>query len=225
MMDKEEIKRREWLKQASFKEKMKYYSSYYTIPLIITLFFAAVGISFVRTFIIHKESALYVTLVNFAALKEDSAAIADPFAKEHINTRRQEIVIDNSSYISADESEVNVLKYGYEDEQRLMTFVFTGLIDIMISGDDVIERYAEKQWFDDLSTFMDADMLAEFEKEGRILKYGGVPIAVRTDDSALLNDNYYYNGRKTDGLYAAFTANSEHRELAVEFLQYLLDGK
>ncbi len=223
MMDKEEEKRREWLKHASPKEKREYYRYYYTVPVLIVIAVAAVVISYARTALTQKDPALYVTLVNFAALKDDSGAMADSFAAEHINTKKEEIAIDNSSYISANETEENFIKYGYEDEQRLMTFVYTGLIDIMISGDDIIERYAQQQWFDDLRTILDADTYAELEEEGRILTYEGIPVAVNIDDSELLTENYYYSGEGASGIYAAFPANSEHRELGVSFLLYLIN--
>ena len=116
----------------------------------------------------------------------------EPFAREHINTRKQEIVIDSSSYISSDKNEINFVKYGYEDEQRLFSMVMTGEIDLFITGEDVINRYAEQEWFDDLRTILNASDLSELEN--RILSHNGIPIAIRIDESSILNEYYFYNG-------------------------------
>jgi ABC-type molybdate transport system substrate-binding protein len=120
-------------------------------------------------------------------------------------------------------NEVNFIKYGYEDEQRLFAMVMTGEIDLFITGEDVIERYAESEWFDDMRTFLPEEDLKRYESEDRVLEYKGVPIAVKVDDSAILKEYFYYNGRQDVEVYAGFPAGSTQRRLAGEFVQYLLD--
>ena len=97
----------------------------------------------------------------------------------------------------------------------------TGEIDLLITGEDVIERYAAQDWFDDLRDILDEKALADYESSKDIKYWKGVPIAIRIDSSRKLDTYYYYNGKEHTDIYVAFTANSAHRELAAAFVSYL----
>lgn len=216
---------REAIRHAPFEKKLEYFKDYYLLPTILILVTAGIAGAFLYSYFSQKAPALYVTLVNFNTLEESSEGMTKPFAEEHINTRREEIFIDNSSFISADENEINFIKYGYEDEQRLFSMVMTGTIDLFITGEDVIDRYAEQEWFDDLRTVYDEAQLKELEAEGRIKYRNNVPVAVNIEDSEILKQYYYYNGSAGVEIYAGFPAGSEHRPMAVQFVNYLLSRR
>ncbi len=215
---------REAVKHASTSVKLQYFKDYYLLKTIIILFVLILGGSYIYSVVTAKDTALYVVLVNFNALQESSETMTAPYAEQYINTKKEEIIVDNSSFISADENEINFVKYGYEDEQRLFSMIMTGNLDLFISGEDILNRYAEQDWFDDLNGVLDADQLAAWEAEDRILYWNGKPVAVKVTDSAALNENYFYNGVQGEELYAGFPANSPHREQAVQFLQWLISG-
>ena len=98
----------------------------------------------------------------------------------------------------------------------------SGSLDFMASGEDVMERYAAQEWFDDLSQILDPALLEDLEKEGKILYRGDVPVAVSLDDSALVRENYEYKGKEGEALYGGFPAGSQRRDLAVLFLTFIL---
>lgn len=214
-------KEREALKDAPFSKKLEYFRDYYLMKTIVIVLVLAISGSFLYNFFFRKQIALYVTLVNFSLIQESAEGLTDPFAQENINTKKQEIFVDSSSYISSDQNEINFIKYGYEDEQRLFSMVMTGDMDLFISGKDVLERYSEQKWFDDLSTIEGGQELMK-ENEDGILVQNGIPIAVKLGDSSLLMKYYYYNGKQGEEVYAAFPTGSSHRDLAVKFLRYLM---
>ena len=84
--------------------------------------------------------------------------------------------------------------------------VMTGELDLFITGEDVIERYAEQEWFDDLHAIVSESVFEQREKEDRVLSYKGIPIAVKITESKRLSEYYYYNGKQGVELYAAFPA-------------------
>jgi hypothetical protein len=212
---------RESIKTASFSKKLAYFKDYYLLKTIAVLVALILAVSFLVNYFSAKETALYVTLVNFTELNETSDGLKTPFAEKYLNPKKQEVIVDHSSFISADENEINFVKYGYEDEQRLFTMVMEGDLDLFISGKDILERYGEATWFDDLSTVLSASELEKYKDS--ILYQNGIPIAVRIPESSVLNKYYFYSGRETDGIYAGFPAGSKHRETAVNFLLYLLE--
>ena len=213
---------REAIRHAPLSKKLEYFKDYYLLKTLIILFVTILFGTYLFRVITAKETALYVTLVNFSELQESSDGLTAPFAKEHINAKKEEIFIDSSSYISADMNETDFIKYGYEDEQRLFAMVMTGDIDLFITGEDVIGRYTEQQWFEDLRTILPDEDYSRYEAEDRILYSDGVPVAVKLDSSSLLNEYYYYNGRQGVDICAGFPAGSLKRELAAAFLEYLL---
>jgi len=213
---------RESIRNAPFEKKVQYFRDYYLMPLIVTLFFVGLGGAFIYNYFSQKETALYIAMVNFNSIRDSVKEMTQPFAEEHINTRRQQIYLDYSSFISADENEVNFLKYGYEDEQRLFSMVMTGEMDLFISGEDVVDRYCQQEWFEPLDQVLSSEDFSRYSEEKRILYRNEKPVAVRVDDAALLKEYFFYNGRQGETVYAAFPTNSIRRPLAAEFLAYLL---
>ena len=214
---------RETIKNAPFSKKLEYFKDYYLLKTILVL--AVLGLlgSLIMNWFSKKEIVLYVTLVNFNLIQESSDGLIAPFAEENINTKKEEIFLDSSSYISSDSNEINFIKYSYEDEQRLFSMVMTGDLDLFISGGDVIARYAEQQWFEDLDTVIRTEGMSAAEEDA-ILYWNGTPVAVKIPESSILMKYYAYNGNETEAVYAAFPTGSTHRRLAVLFLSYLLEN-
>ena len=213
---------REQIKKAPFPQKVQYFKDYYLLPTIFIVFVSVVMILLLRSTIFRHPESLSVTMINFMA--EDSAEenVKKAFEKKALKSKKDYIAIDSNTYIAADTEESELIKYGYEDEQKLLSLVMSGSLDLVVSGQDVIERYIEQDWFDDLRTILDPDFVKSLDGEGKLLYAGNVPVAVCVDDSSLLTSNYTYKGKEGVSLYAAFPANSKRRELAAEFLLFLM---
>ncbi|MCR5294613.1 MAG: hypothetical protein K6E30_05495 [Lachnospiraceae bacterium] len=212
---------REAIRHASLSKKFGYFKDYYLIPLLIGLAAAAFIIALAWSVLSQKEEVLYVSLINFADLGEADAAVKEPFEEAYINSRKEKITVDRSIYISSNPNEANFVKYGYEDEQKLLTLTMTGSIDLLVSGEDIIERYAAQGMFEDLREIAGEDWLAPYEEAGKLLYYGDLPVALSLRDSEIFNGAYYYSGEEDAGVYAAFPAGAARRELALSFLEFL----
>ena len=216
---------REKIKTASPEKKWQYFKDYYLKWVIGIGIGAVIVIYFVVSIITKKDDVLSVLFINFAELPSAEEQVLQPFTEKYVeDPKKQQILLDTSSHISAGEvsdNAANYMKYGYEDEERVMALAYSGGIDLMISGQDVIERYMEAEWFIPLDRVLDADTLAQYDAEGRLLYFEDVPVAVCVDTAKLLNDNYIYDGEGTPSLYAAFGGGSKHMELAVEFLKFI----
>ncbi len=213
---------REQIKHAPLSKRIEYFKDYYLVPVLIVIAAVVFAIFLVTSVLFKKQEVLYVSMVNFADLGEAEANLVAPFEQSHINTKKEEIIVDRSTSISTERGETNFVKYNYESEQKLLTLVLAGEIDLFVSGEDVVEHYAEQDWFDDLGTILDRTVLEGLDDDGNILYYNGVPIGVSLDDSELLAENYYYIGEQEGPVYAVFPAGSGRREMAVEFLRYLM---
>lgn len=213
---------REQIKHAPLPKRLEYFKDYYLLPVGIGVAAVIFIIVLAVSVLTKKEEALYVSLINFADLGAADENLVKPFEERYIDTKKQEVIVDISSFISTEDEEINFVKYNYESEQKLLTLVMAGEIDLIVSGGDVIEHYEEQEWFDDLRTILGEETLKELDDDGLILYDNDVPIAVSLEKSAIFRENYYYNGEQDGTIYAAFPAGPENRDLAVLFLNYLL---
>lgn len=213
---------REQIKTAPLPKKIQYFKDYYLIPTLFTVFVVTVAVLVLKSTIFRREESLYVCMVNFAAAEEAEENVTEAFEKKALSDKKDYIVVDSNTYIAVDEEESDLIKYSYVDEEKLLAMVMSGSLDFLASGQDVVERYMEQDWFDDLSGILDPDLLRKLEEEDRILYKGSVPVAVSLDGSALVTGNFEYRGKKGEALYGGFPAGSQRRELAARFLDFLL---
>jgi hypothetical protein len=215
---------REQIKNASPEKKWQYFKDYYLKWVIGGAIGVALVIWFIVSMVTKKDEVLNVLFINFAELDTADAQIEQPFTEQFVqNPKKEMIILDASSHIAVGDVSDNMamVKYTYQDEERLMALAYTGGIDLMISGQDVIERYTEAGWFVSLTDVLDADTIAAYAAEDRVLYYEEIPVAICMDTAELFNANYVYNGEGTPSLYAAFGGGSEHVALAVEFLKFI----
>ena len=151
--------KREKIRTASAKEKWKYFTDYYLVWTLIGLAVMTVSIAFLYSVLSQKEDALYVSLVNFAPLDSAENRVEKAFSELALDDiRHSKITIDTSESIAAgmreddmeqenadDPSLSEIMKYSYEDEQKLATLAMTGSMDMMITGEDVFMKYAMQE--------------------------------------------------------------------------------
>ena len=213
---------REQIKTAPLSKKLQYFKDYYLMTTLFAAFVIIVMVLLLRSTVFRRRESLYVCMVNFQAAEEADREVAEAFARQAFSNKKDYVRIDANTYIAVDEAEADLIKYSYEDEEKLLAMVMSGSLDFMASGEDVMERYAAQDWFDDLSQILDPALLEDLEKEGKILYRGDVPVAVSLDDSALVRENYEYKGKEGEALYGGFPAGSQRRDLAVLFLTFIL---
>ena len=213
---------REQIKTAPLPKKIQYFKDYYLVPTVFIAFVVTVAILVLKSTIFRRAESLYVCMVNFAAAEQAEENVTEAFEKTALSDKKDYIVVDSNTYIAVDEEESNLIKYSYVDEEKLVAMVMSGSLDFLASGRDVVERYMEQDWFDDLTGILDPELLRKLEEEDRILYKGSVPVAVSLEESALVRDNFVYRGKEGEALYGGFPAGSQRRELAAGFLKFLL---
>ena len=181
------------------------------------------------TIIFHKKEMLYVGLINYLDRGLAEEELIKPFEQAYLeDTKKQSITIDNSN-ILAESDEVgntqtvgmtDVAKYTYEEEQKVAMVIMVRQMDLMISGEDVVERYIAQDVIRPLSDVYTEAEIKRFEEAGLLKYYNDVPVGICMDASQKLEDSYYYGGVPVEHVYAVFTYG-EHMELAKQFLEYL----
>ena len=217
---------REKIKTAPLKVKWKYFQEYYLKTTIGIIAVVAILVAVLVTTLTHKEEMLYVCLINYDVnleFNEDDLII--PFEQENLeNTKKQEITVDSNENVLGEGKEAasaeSMIRYTYEDEQKITMVIAIGQMDLMISGEDVIDKYVPRDVVKPLDEVYSRAELKKFEDAGLVKYYQGKPVAICMDDSENLNKYYYYVGEKIDHYYAAFTYGA-HSDLAKKYLEYL----
>lgn len=146
---------------------------------------------------------------------EDVSGILAQESEDGMNTQ----VSENEG----DYSIMDTVKYGYEDEQKLAVLTVTGTCDLIITGDDLFRQFMAQGYFSPLSEMYSETQLQVLEDADRLLYQDGVAVGIYMDDSPVLKDGFFYNGEGNPRIAAGYLANSSHKELAVEFVDFL-DG-
>ncbi len=219
---------RDKIKNAPLKAKWKYFVDYYLVKTLIILGVVALVIGVIVTILTKKDTVLYVSLVDFVDGGIAESEIKKPFTERYVaDPRKEEIVLDctlQSDYTRSDDAESGVYGVSYEDEMR-QTMLMAGDVDLMISGEDALQRYGENGFLKPLKEVYSASDLEGFEQAGRLKYVDGEAMALRLEGVPLLTENYRYVGAGKDQaeIFVSFP-HGEHTDMALLFLDFL-EGK
>lgn len=222
---------REKIKKAPLKAKWKYFCDYYLKWVIGGGIAIGILIAVIVTTVTHKTEMLYVSLINFRTIGFVEQDLEIPFSEAYLeDTKKEEITLDSTCTILGMKAEIAAQSgeqgdyslYNYEDEQKISMVLVVGQMDLMISGEDVIDKYAVSDYLKPLTEVYSSTEIKELEDKG-LLKYkDDVPIAVCMDDVKKLTDYYQYIGTKGDHLYVAYTYGT-HNDLAKKFVAFMMN--
>ena len=128
----------------------------------------------------------------------------------------EELKIEGAKTMSREEREPVILQRAYEEWGHDMGMHMHGMFAFAIWDGEKQELFCLRDPFGTKPFYY------YLTEEGKLLYAGNVPVAVCVDDASLLTSNYTYKGKEGVSLYAAFPANSKRRDLAAEFLLFLM---
>ena len=219
---------RDKIKAAPLKVKAKYFADYYlkwTLAGLAILIFLVIMIVNLVT---KKEEMLYVSFVNFRDRGLVEENVSQVFVQQYVeDPKKQDITLDYNLYILADENtnltdEEALRKYSFSDQQKLSMLLMAGEVDLMVTGEDVLSRFAENDYVLPLEEVYSEAELQPLKDAGLLLMSKGKAVGICVDGSQLVKDNLEYNGENKDTIkiYAGFCSN-KRLEMAKQFLGFL----
>lgn len=209
------------LKDASAKEKLNYFWYYYKWHVIIAAAAVVLLVSLIHDIVTRKDTAFHVAVINHASLtgaaENYTGELADYLG---IDTAEEEVVIDSTYRISFSAYS----RQSINSSEKLMAQAASGSLDSMISDEESFAQYAQNFFFLDLTSVLSKE---EIDSLKPYLYYsetddGIVPLGVYLDNCTQFLETY----RPADNTRSVFgiVANTEHTELAVRFLHFLLQN-
>lgn len=237
---------REKIKNASFKDKVKYYTYYYkwhAFVVIAVIALVAIWIHDVKT---HKENALFAALLNNVTLDSESTLYKDYADYAGIDLEKYQIILDNTLNIdptATDEMSVS-------SSQRMMVYTAAAELDTIIGGEDIFPDYAYNGIFHDLRDILSEEQIKAYEPyfyyvdrtvvetileaqtnmESTVISEipdptkpeemeDPVPVGIFVTNCQKLRDDYLFKGESAIGVLT----NAPHPENSLKFIDFLFE--
>ena len=150
---------RQALKNGTLKQKLAYFWDYYKLHLIIVIIVVASAVSIVHQAVTKRDTALYALFLNGSTndfLADESLNTAAFAEYAGIDEEEYQILYDTSVHIgdgAADE---------YTSVQKLMVYIASEELDVIVSDPDSMQLYAYQGDFQDLREFLSPEQLNRY---------------------------------------------------------------
>lgn len=150
---------REALRHGTPKEKISYFVYYYKWHVIIAVFVIIAVSVFVNQLLSRRDTAFYIALINAVDIAPTEPE-EDSFAKySGINTDKEAVVYDTDMLIDFN----SMSPISIESAQKFVVYLAAAEMDVVVSGEDVIQKYAHNETFYDLTKFLTDEQIEKYK--------------------------------------------------------------
>ncbi len=176
-------KEREKIKNAPLKEKLSYFWCYYKWHTIGILIGIGAVISIVYSIVTHKDIAFYSVMLNSYGLESAKEYTENVAEYLEIDTTHDKVLFDSEMFIdhnSRDQQTVSA-------SQKIMVYLATSEIDMMITDVNSLQHYAYLDTFTDLREFLTPEQVDKYMDRFYYIDYK----VISSKQSADENDAQY----------------------------------
>ena len=250
MTEKERVKaqRKEYLENATFKQKLLYFWEYYKIHTIVVLLIVIIVSNFIYHKVTDPELILNGLFLNIYNTQSETSAsdLGKEFLElQGIDTNEYNVSFNEGLYLTGDDST------DYETSQAVWVQCAAGAVDFIVSPEEHLLDYAYNEYFTDLTTvlseeqiekykpyllYIDGAVVEEIDKASEDLNneteivlpdctrpeemQEPIPVFIDMTKCEKLLEVY---GSATDSLVFGILVNASAPELTIDFLDYLME--
>ncbi len=209
------------MKGKSLKEKFQYFWEYYRVATLIIILAVIFVANLIYTIVTAKDSAFYAILINGYTTMDTETYMEGFEEYAQIDTKQYTATLEANFTI--DENSMD--SYTAANIQKFAAQVAAKELDAMFAETDTFQKYADNGYLGNLEELLPAETLAAYKDR---LLYADlpdddteeeVPVGVQVADCAFLQESGAYAGQ--DEVYFGVIVNSEHADMAAEFLDYI----
>ncbi|HUM83958.1 MAG TPA: hypothetical protein PLN48_09280 [Lachnospiraceae bacterium] len=101
---------------------------------------------------LHKDSILYIAMVNFAPGEEMTQNLTDGFLEEEgIDSSKQKITLYNNLILTSDNADDSDREYSYAAKMKILGAVNAEKLDVVLMDDEAFEAFSENGLLMDLT--------------------------------------------------------------------------
>lgn len=150
---------REALKHGTPKEKLSYFIDYYKWHVIVVVCAIITVAVLAGQLLNRKDTAFYIALIN--GVDTTSTESEDYAFVEYagIDADKSSVIYDTSMLI--DFNSMNEISIN--SAQKFVVYLSAAEMDVVISGEDIIQKYAHNSTFYDLTEFLSEEQLEKYK--------------------------------------------------------------
>ena len=229
MLKYEKEKEKKAFKKMPFKEKLGHIKEYYTWYIVAAICVIAIGLWALDWYVLNppKDASLSIITMSDVSVNPDPTEFELKLNElfPQMCTETEEVQVMGLNMMD-DENQT-----GYYNSQKLMALVAAQDVDIMIGNVDLMEAYAESDYFyriDDIYSeeemadmdIIETELVTETDALGRVTaSEGPYPYLIHLGNMEFFQSEF---GTKQD-LAVGIVGNSPNLENVKIFLAYLLD--
>lgn len=214
--------KKNWFKELTFKEKLHYIWDYYKIHIIVGLLLIYVLTTFTLSMINRKEYVLNIALIGESVDFDRLSQFSHEVTKELVGnpSDKKEALVDFYKLMRDSQGE---LILDPASTQKLIARIAAKQIDVIILDKKSFDALAVQGAFLRLDKTEGLDLkdykVVKTLKDVNGVKKGVYGIYVNSDNRWLKQIGYDYHNK-----IIAVLSNSEHKDLAIKFVKWLLKG-
>ncbi|WP_058306642.1 hypothetical protein [Gracilibacillus massiliensis] len=198
------------LKTMSFKEAVDYIWEYYKLHIFAIVFGVFILVSILTTVFEEKEELyqlMVVSEISYEQTDEFSTQINEQYF-EDFQVATDNIISDGGS----------LSEQSYEQVQKLVARIATGMIDIMVTEEEFAAEMLEQEGLLDFSEVIDVSLLEEHDVE--LYKFDSEKVyGISTNQFDVFNDIEAFQDR-----ILIIPASSKNLDKTTQFLEKLLES-
>ena len=150
---------RDSIKNGTFKQKFSYFWCYYKWHVICSVLAVVIVVSFVHSVITRKDVGFYAVMLNgfaYDSAEQYSAELTEFF---ELDPKEYEVIFDTGMFIDYNSRDQRTMA----SAQKLMVYMTTGDVDIMVSDTTSLQHYSYIDSFIDLREFLTPEQVEKYQ--------------------------------------------------------------
>lgn len=208
---------REKLQAMTGKEKLQYFNQYYRNKTIVTIVIIGFVVYLLYSMFGPKVETVLYTAVLDGCIDTDTVNTFQENMIEQLglDTSKSTVMFDDSFYISSSS------EYSASNQEKLVVYVASGDVDIIIAPEDIFSQYASAGYFAKMSECLPTNLFSSLtdnffyyttEDDSKEAAYG-----IYLDDYAIYDEDGQVAVRPVIGIIT----NSDYKDNAVSFIESL----
>lgn len=207
------------LKNASFKDKFRYFMDYYSKITFVIIIGIAIIIYIAYSIFTSPKNTVFAAYFFNSNSNPANTSLQDDFLKHlEINTNDDLAYIDTTIYFDNE----NVTKDITANINKTMIEMYNGKLDIIVGDSKTIDYFSYGEYFHDITEVLPDDLLEQFKDRlyYAVINEEGdkIPVGIYITDSPQLKKYSYYENSEA---ILGFILNSKNMDNAIEFIRYL----
>lgn len=149
---------REALKHGTPKEKLSYFVYYYKWHVIVAVCAIIAVAVLANQLLTRKDTALYIALINGVDITSEEPEGNSFPEYAGVDTEKSSVIYDTSMLIDF----TSMQQISITSAQKFVVYLSAAEMDIVISGENIIQKYAHNGTFYDLTKFLSAEQLEKY---------------------------------------------------------------